>query len=401
MKCQFLRAVGALSLVLGGCAGPAFRTGLDRLAEEDFAPLRGKRVGVVTNATGVDRELRGLPSLIASAGGVTLAAIFAPEHGFSGASAAGKLVEDSRDPATGVPVYSLYGSQRKPTREMLQGIDVLLFDLQDVGARPYTYLSTLVAVLEAAGECGVEVWVLDRPLAAGGRRIEGPVLEDSLRSFVGPHAIALRHGLTPGEFARLVRDERTLPVKLRVVSMEGYRSDVPYDSTGLVWVPPSPNIPTLDTAAVYSGMVLLEGTNLSEGRGTTRPFQLVGAPWVDPEATAAKLRQAKLEGVLFRPARFIPWDSKYEGEECGGVEIHVTGRSSVEAVRVAVTFLAAVRDLHPGKLEFRAETFDRLAGTRSLREALERGDSAREILESWQPALEAYRKRSRKYLLYP
>jgi uncharacterized protein YbbC (DUF1343 family) len=401
MNGKYWSLAGVLSLVLGGCAGPTFLTGLDRLAEEGFAPLRGKRVGVVTNATGVDREMRGLPQLLASAGGVTLVAIFAPEHGISGAAAAGKLVEDSSDPRTRVPVHSLYGSQRKPTREMLQGIDVLLFDIQDVGARPYTYLSTLVEVLDAAGECGVDVWVLDRPLAAGGRRVEGPVLEESFRSFVGAHTIALRHGLTPGEFARLVRDERKLPVKLRVFSMEGYRSDLPYDCTGLVWVPPSPNIPTLDTVAVYPGMVLLEGTNLSEGRGTTRPFQLVGAPWVDPEATASRLQEMKLEGALFRPARFIPWDSKYDGEECGGVEIHVTDRRSLEAVRVAVSILAAVRDLHPGKLEFRAESFDRLAGTRSLREALERGDSARAILESWKPALDAYRMRSQKYLLYP
>jgi uncharacterized protein YbbC (DUF1343 family) len=284
---------------------------------------------------------------------------------------------------------------------MLTGVDVVLYDIQDVGARTYTYLSTLIEVLLAAAERGIEVWVLDRPNPAGADIVEGPVLESAERSFVGPHEVALRHGLTVGEFALLANRERGIGARLRVVAMEGYSRALPFEATGLSWVSPSPNIPTVDTAFVYSGMVLLEGTNLSEGRGTTRPFRLVGAPWIDGEALVLRLRAEGIPGARLQAARFRPSASKFSGEDCRGIELHVTDRRAFRAVATAVRFLCAVRDLHPGKLQFHRETFDRLAGTESLRAAIESGADAESIVASWRSALETYLERRARVLLYP
>lgn len=396
---------GTLALFLllwGGCEREEarFHTGLEVLQSQGFFPLKGKRVGVITNPTGVDRSLKSLAELLSSTDGVTLAALFAPEHGAAGSSGAGETVSDRRDQRSGVPIYSLYGKVRRPTKEMLDGIDVLIFDIQDIGVRTYTYLSTLGEALEAAAESHIELWVLDRPVPVGAGRVEGPVLEEALESFVGHHPVPLRHGLTVGEFALMVNEERRLDAKLQVVRMEGYRRDVPYENTGLIWISPSPNIPTLDAALAYAGMVLIEGTNVSEGRGTTRPFQLLGAPWVDGDGLSSRLNSLGLPGCRFRSVLFVPTTSKYKGEECGGVELHMTDRRAFEPVTAAVALLEAVRLLYPGKLEIRAEPFDRLAGTASLREALERGTPFREIVKSWQAELAAYRKRREKFLLY-
>jgi len=381
-------------------AAAPFRTGLDVLQATGFAALRGKRVGVVTNPTGVDRSLRALPEIVAAADGVTLAAVFGPEHGVTGAGAAGDRVKGVVDPRLGVPVHSLYGEVRRPTREMLAGIDVLLYDMQDAGSRAYTYLSTLKEVLVAAGESRVEVWVLDRPSPCGVDAYEGPVLEPGRESFVGCHAVPLRPGLTVGEFARMVNEESALGASLRVIPMEGYRRDLEYEATGLVWIAPSPNIPTVDTALVYAGTVLIEGTNLSEGRGTTRPFQLIGAPWLDGRRIVEALDAVALPGCALRAATFTPWDSKHEGKECGGVEIHVTDRRSFRPVALATALLLAVTRSHPDRFELKKETFDRLAGTSRLREAIEKGAPLEEIVESWKSGLEEYARRRAKYLLY-
>ncbi|MBI4601383.1 MAG: DUF1343 domain-containing protein [Planctomycetes bacterium] len=403
---QRCAATGAFLLAAAaagsGCRlGPPPRvlTGLEVLKARGFAELEGKRVAVIANPTSCDGRLEPLPALLAAAG-VDLQAIFAPEHGLQGAQAAGESVGDGRDPLSGAPVRSLYGATRRPTREMLEGIDVVLFDVQDIGVRTYTYLATLAETLRAAAESGVEVWVLDRPVPIGGEIVEGPVLEPGFESFVGPHRLPLRHGLTAGEFALMVSAEQRIGARLRVVAMEGWRRAAPIEDAGLVWVPPSPNIPTLDAALVYAGMVLLEGTSLSEGRGTALPFQLVGAPWVDPHALACELNALRLPGCLFRPARFTPSASKHQGALCGGVQVHVTDRRAYPSVKTAVALLLAVRRLHPGKLELRTEIFDRLAGTRALREAIERDAALEEIVAGWRDALDAYRRRRERFLLY-
>jgi uncharacterized protein YbbC (DUF1343 family) len=382
-------------------AAPAPRTGLDVLQAEGFARLRGKRVGVITNPTGCDRSLESLPDLLARAEGVTLAAIFGPEHGAAGAAAAGDSVAHAVDPRTGVPVHSLYGDVRRTTRAMLDCIDLLVFDIQDVGVRTYTYLATLAEALAAAGEAGIPLWVLDRPVPLFGDILEGPVLEPGRESFVGPHTIPLRHGLTPGEFARMANHERGLGADLDVVAMEGWRRDVPYEAFGLIWIAPSPNIPTLDAAFAYAGMVLLEGTNLSEGRGTARPFQLAGAPWVDADRVARDLKALGLPGCVFRPARFVPSASKHAGVECAGVDLHVTDRRAFRSVPAAVALLLAVKRAHPDRLEIRKQAFDRLAGTPALREAIEAGAPLAGIIASWRPALDEYESRRARFLLYP
>jgi len=378
-----------------------FLTGLEVLARDRFAALAGRRVGVVTNPTGVDRSLRSLVDLLAAAPGVELAAIFGPEHGARGAAQAGEQVGDARDPVTGAPVWSLYGETRRPSATMLAGIDVLVFDVQDIGVRAYTYLSTLVEVLAAAAASGIEVWVLDRPVPIGADVFEGPMLEPAQRSFVGAHEVPLRHGLTAGEFARLVNVERRIGARLRVVAMEGYRRTDAYGVTGAPWVAPSPNIPTIETALVYGGTVLVEGVaTLSEGRGTTRPFHLIGAPWLDARELVARLTKERLPGVLFRAAWFTPSASKYRDEHCAGVEIHVTDARAYRPVTVALAILDHARRLHPREFRWREDAFDRLAGTPSVRRDLDLGRSFREIVAGFAPALDAWAARRRACLLY-
>ena len=400
------RSVWVLSclVVLVGMSTPSeicadeFRTGLESLEAQNFRPLHGKRVAVVTNPTGLNRQLQPLHELVARHDEVTLGAIFAPEHGFFGAAADGVHVGDSA--LRGVPVFSLYGKTRRPTREMLEGLDVVLFDMQDVGVRCYTYFATLKEVMVGCAASDIEVWVLDRPVPVGAMRVAGPVLEEGHESFVGPHTTALLHGLTAGEFARCINEERNIGAKLRVVRMEGYRRASTYESTGRVWVAPSPNIPTVDTARVYAGMVLIEGTSLSEGRGTTRPFHLVGAPWLNARLLAKELGALGLPGCIFRPTVFRPTISKHKGSECQGVELHLTDRESFDAVRTGIAVIVTVRRLHPKELTFRDSAFDRLAGTRTLRQAIEQGNSLENIIASWRPALQQYKERRRKFLLY-
>ena len=376
------------------------RTGLEVLSGTGFAALRSRRVGVVTNPTGVDRDLGSLVDLVAAAPGVELVAVFGPEHGARGAAQAGVEVGDARDQATGVAVYSLYGRTRKPTSAMLEGVDVLLFDIQDIGVRTYTYLSTLVRVLEAAAENAVEVWVLDRPVPIGADVFEGPVLDPALESFVGIHPLPLRHGLTAGEFAFMVNEERKIGARLKVVKMRNYRRSFGHASTGAPWVAPSPNIPDVETALVYAGMVLIEGVaTLSEGRGTTRPFRLVGAPWLDGRALAARMNRS-VEGARFREAWFTPTMSKHAGERCSGVEIHVTDPAGYRPITVALALLHHVRDLHPGEFRFRDGAFDRLAGTTEVRRALEAGMPFTTIVDGFRAGLVEYESRRRRYLLY-
>ena len=317
---------------------------------------------------------------------------------------AGDHVASARDAATGLPVHSLYGEHREPTPAMLDGIDVLVFDIQDVGTRCYTYPYTLAGVMRAAKRAGIPVVVADRPDPLGGVRVEGPVLDPALASFVGQFPIPIRHGMTLGELATLFNTAFGIGAELHVVTMQGWRrGDEPLRGA-LPWVPPSPNMPTPDTALVYPGMGLLEGTNVSEGRGTTRPFETFGAPWVDAPALAARLNAMGLPGVRFRPTWFTPTFSKHAGQACAGVQLHVTDRDAFRPVRTGLAVLKALHDQHPKEFAFlpgEPPFFDRLAGVGDLRAAIVRGDTLEAIEARWQPGLSAFEALRRQHLLYP
>ena len=388
----------------GAAEAVAPRLGIEVLLEQRLDLLRGKRVGLVTNATGLDSRFRSDVDRFATHPDFTLVALFGPEHGVRGDVQAGDKVASSRDAATGLPVHSLYGAHREPTPAMLAGIDVLVFDIQDVGARFYTYPYTLAGVMRAARRAGIPVIVADRPDPLGGVEVEGPVLDPALASFVGLYPIPIRHGMTIGELALLFNAEFGIGAEPHVVAMQGWRrGDEPLRGV-LPWVPPSPNMPTPDTALVYPGMGLLEGTNVSEGRGTTRPFETIGAPWVDARALAERLNAMALPGVRFRPTWFTPSFSKHAGRACGGVQLHVTDRAAFRPVRTGVAVLKALHDQHPQDFDFlpgKPPFFDRLAGVPWLREAILRGDTLDAIEARWQAPLADFLRLRQRHLLYP
>lgn len=373
------------------------RTGLDTLADQRFAPLRGYSIGLVTNQTGVDARGRRNIDLLAAAPGVRLVAIFSPEHGITGTE--NDDVPHGRDPATGVPVWSLYGPTRRPTAEMLHGVSLIVFDIQDVGVRYYTYLTTLVYVMEEGGRRSIPVVVLDRPNPITGRVVEGPVMDADLRSFTGPHPIPVRPGLTIGEFGRLVAGERKLPVSLTVVPVTGWDRNAWYDGTGLPWVNPSPNIRSVTQALLYAGIGLLESTNVSVGRGTDSPFEVVGAPWIDAPRLAEALNRQGLPGVRFDPGTFTPAADIYANTLCWGVRIVVTDREAIRPVTVALAIARALRDHHRG--QFRAENIQHLLVHRPTMWAFLRSEPI-DRLVSWAEAGRAsFLKRRASYLIYP
>ncbi len=389
-----------------GGEGP--EPGIEVLLRERAGALKGKRIGLVTNMTGVDRALRSDIDLLAGRDDVQLVALFGPEHGVRGDAQAGAHVGASRDAATGVPVHSLYGEHREPTPEMLRGIDLLLFDIQDVGARFYTYPYTLANVMRAAKRDGVPVWVLDRPNPVGGLQVEGPVLEPAQASFVGMFPIPVRHGMTVGELARLFNGEFGIGADVSVVAMRGWRRTDAEPGAAMPWVPPSPNMPTRDTALVYLGTALLEGTNVSEGRGTTQPFEIIGAPFVDARALAERLNALALPGVRFRPTSFTPSFSKHEGKACGGVQIHVIDREGYQPFLTGLAVVKTLHDLYPQQFRFQSDApgatpgfFDKLAGNAWLREMIENGDSLEAMQARWQPELRRFEAVRGRYLLYP
>ena len=377
--------------------------GIEVLLQQRIALLRGKRIGLVTNPTGVDRELRSTIDRMAAHPEWQLVALFGPEHGVRGSAQAGDLVGSSIDEATGLPVHSLYGEHREPTAAMLRGIDVLVFDIQDVGARFYTYPYTLANVMRAAKREGIPVVVLDRPNPVGGVAVEGPVLDPAYASFVGKFAIPMRHGMTIGELARLFNEAFDIDADLSVVPVQGWHRTAHEPGEALPWVPPSPNMPTPDTALVYPGMALFEGTNLSEGRGTTRPFETIGAPYIDAEALAARMNALALPGVRFRPVWFTPTFSKHAGVPCAGVQLHVVDRVAFRPVRTAVALLLAIRARHPDTFEFlpgEPPFFDTLAGNGWLREAILEGQPLDAIEVRWQEDLRRFQALRAQYLLY-
>ncbi|MEM2448869.1 MAG: DUF1343 domain-containing protein [Candidatus Bathyarchaeia archaeon] len=338
------------------------KMGIQSFIEDCLPLLKGKRIGVVSNHTGVTAEFEHLVDVLHFKLHLDVKAVFAPEHGFRGDMPEGFSVESYVDERTGLPVYSLYGARLKPSKDILDELDVLIYDIQDVGARFYTYISTLFYVLEAAGENGVEVILLDRPNPITGTCIEGPILDRRYRSFVGIWEIPVRHGMTVGELALLFDGEAGLNVNLKVYKMVGWSRGMWFDETGFPWVPPSPNMPCLTTATVYPGMCLLEGTNISEGRGTTKPFELIGAPWIDNYRLVEEMKGLPLKGVKFRPSTFIPRYHKYEGRLCRGLQIHVTDRNLLEPVKLGLAIIWAVKRIHPDKLQFNVKCYEDTLG---------------------------------------
>ncbi len=383
-----------------------FKLGVEVLLEDQKELIEGKSVGLITNPTGVDQELNSIVDLLHNDSDVDLKALYGPEHGVRGSAQAGEYVEYYTDEETGLPVYSLYGSTKKPTPEMLEGIDVLLFDIQDVGTRFYTYIYTMAYAMEAASENDIEFIVLDRPNPLGGEAVEGPVLDDEYASFVGKYEIPLRHGMTVGELASLFNEEFEIGADLTVVEMDKWKRDMYYDDTPLEWVLPSPNMPTLDTALAYPGAALIEGTNVSEGRGTTKPFELIGAPFINATELASELNELKLPGVDFRAASFTPSFSKHAGELTHGVQIHVTDKEAFKPVKTGLSLVKMIHDLYPEDFEFRAENsagvsfFDLLVGNGWIREGIENGDSVKKMEKQWENDLKEFKEVREDYLLY-
>jgi uncharacterized protein YbbC (DUF1343 family) len=383
-------------------------TGLEALLAKP-ASVRGQRLGLIANPTSVTSALVHASVAMHRTRGFRLVSLFGPEHGIWADAQDLVEVEDSRDPRTGLPVHSLYGRTRVPTHAMLSGIDALVFDVQDVGSRYYTFIYTMLHAMEACAQHGKRLIVLDRPNPLGGAAVDGNVLDPAFFSFVGNHTLATRHGLTVGELALLFRKERQLDVDLKIVRMRGYDRGMAFEDTGLPWVMPSPNMPTPDTAWVYPGGCLIEGTNLSEGRGTTRPFELVGAPWLDPWALAQALTAEKLPGVVFRPAFFTPTFQKHAGRLCGGVQVHVTDRRSFPAWLTYLLLIVHARAQDdrrflwrdpPYEYEHIKRPIDILCGTDRIRLAIEAGTSLRKLLPGWREDQKRFRRRRQEYLLY-
>ena len=391
--------------------------GLTILRTEKRDWIRGKAIGLITNHTGVDATLQSNYRLLAEDAGCQLAAIFSPEHGLWGAVQDGIAVDSARtslktckDNGRSSPdlivkkIFSLYGQSMRPTPEQLEGIDLLIYDMQDVGVRYYTYISTLLHAMEAASDHGVEFIVADRPNPIGCTTIEGPVLANGFESFVGIHAIPIRYGLTIGELAMLLKAERVPSCRLKVAWMHGYERWMWYDDTGLPWVPPSPNMPTLTTATLYPGLCLFEGTNMSEGRGTTQPFEHIGAPWCNGERWAETLNALRLPGVRFRPVVFTPApateSTKHAKQTCGGVAIHVMDREHFRPIETALHTLSTLTSEYSDHFAFRTSHFDRLAGNSWLRKALLDGKSVDEMQEQWTTELQSWTDNAKQYHVY-
>jgi uncharacterized protein YbbC (DUF1343 family) len=386
-----------------GTPAGGVRPGLEVLLSDSLHLVRGKRVGLITNQTALARDGRHAIDLLHTAPGVALTALFAPEHGIRGQAGPGERIEGGVDESTGLPIHSLYGDTRMPTPAMLAGLDVLLFDVQTLDARPYTYQWTMALAMEAAGEAGIPFVVLDRPVPTGGAEVQGNVLDPEFTSFVGHHPVALRHGMTVGELARWLHGERGIGGELHVVPMEGWRRSMWFEETGLPWVAPSPNLPDLESAAHYPGTVLFEGTNLSVGRGTDRPFQQVGAPWLDGEALAVRLSGYELTGVRIEPASFTPvdpGDGKFPDEAVRGIRFLVTDRARYDATVTAVAALLEARRQAGDRWAWNESHFDRLAGTDRLRLAIDALRPLDEIVTSWTAERERFASLRERYLLY-
>jgi len=384
-------------------------SGLEVLLDRHLPWLRGRRLGLLAHQASVTRDLAHVAQLLNDLRGVRLARLFAPEHGLWGAAQDHAPVASTRDQVTGLEVWSLYGERRAPTPETLAGLDALVVDLQDIGARYYTFVWTLALAMRECARAGVRVIVLDRPNPLGGDRVEGNLPDPAFASFVGLYPLPARHGFTLGELARRFVLEEGIRCDLTVAPMRGWRRAMLWEDTGLPWVPPSPNMPTPDTARVYPGGCLIEGTNLSEGRGTTRPFEWVGAPYLDGHRYAEALDAMSLPGVRFRPARFVPTFHKWAGEVCGGVQIHVTDRRRFRPFRTGVAAISVARRLAPAEFRWKEPPYefehqrlpiDILFGTDRIRTQIEGGTDLPVIEATWRTALPLYTRRRRAFMIY-
>lgn len=388
--------------------------------------VKGKRLGFITNPTGVDSHLNSLIDLFYEEPAIDLVALYGPEHGVRGNAQAGEYVSFHKDKKYGLPVFSLYGQSLEPDSDqlidtdecmrsfdtietgklpempMVENVDVMVFDIQDIGTRIYTYIATMAYCMQVCAEIGIDFFVLDRPNPINGNDIEGPVLEyPEFSSFVGLYPIPVRHGMTTGELARLFNDRfLSKKVRLTVIPMKGWARSMWYDQTGLQWIFPSPNIPTLQSATVYPGQVFLEGTNISEGRGTTKPFELFGAPWIDGHDLALKLNGIDLPGVRFREACFTPSFSKFKGELCGGAQIHIQDRDRFRPFITSLRIIATIRGMYPRQFRFHTEYFDKIIGSSVIRQSIEREDRMEKIIESYPAGLEDFKNLRKPYLLY-
>ncbi len=387
--------------LLSALPQPRVQLGDDAFLASQWQQLHGRCVGIITNQTGVTSQLVNVVDAIRANKHICVKALYAPEHGLRGDRVAGAYVASYIDKRTGLPVYSLYGKQRHPSAQMLAGVDVLLFDIQDVGARPYTYISTMAYAMQAAAKYHKAFWVLDRPNPLGGVAVEGPVLDPRFKSFIGLYPIAMRHGMTAGELARMFNDAFGIHADLHVVMMRGWTRSMLWPDTGLQWVQTSPNIPTSETALLYPSTGLIDSSGLNNGVGTTKPFAYAGTPTMDPYAFASRLNAQALPGIYFRPAYWAPLFGSLTGTDIGGVELDVYNPAAFTPVRTAVTLLATARDLAPKSLTLNdAKAIDTDWGTDTLRRGLKSGESAHAIIAGWQQRLAAFKALRAKYLLY-
>lgn len=387
-------------------------SGLEVLLADHADLLAGKNIGLIVNPTSVDSEFNLSLDLIAEVPGCRIGALFGPEHGAFGAAQDMEGVEGGEDEYHGIPVYSLYGNSLeslKPSQQQLKGLDLLIFDIQDIGSRYYTYAYTMAFCMEAAAEADLQMFVLDRPNPLSGSLIEGNVGSIDFRSFVGYYPLPVRHGMTLGELARYFNEEFGIGCDLAIVHVENWQRSMWFDQTGLPWVMPSPNMPTLNTAIVYPGGCLIEGTNISEGRGTTRPFEIIGAPYINPYQLTETLNKAGLEGVRFRPIYFKPTFHKYAGEVCGGVFVHVINRNRFRSFMTYLRLIMEVRSLWPEQFKWRTEpyefdtrnlAFDLLCGTDMIRKFIEAGEDIKTIVDFWSVEIAQFHKVRENYLIY-
>ncbi|TVX94592.1 DUF1343 domain-containing protein [Paenibacillus agilis] len=381
------------------------RTGADQFAEIGSALLRGKRFGLLTNPTGIDAKYRSTIDICAAISEGKLTAFFACEHGLRSEKQAGVQFEDELDPVYGIPVYSLYGSNRKPTAQMMADLDVVIVDIQDLGVRFYTYVTTLIHIIESCAEHGVSLIVLDRPNPLGGNKAEGGLLNEQYQSMVGAWRMPMLTGMTIGEFAQLVNGQRAIPCDLQVIPLIGWSREMEYPDTGLPWLMPSPNMPTIDTVRVYGGHCLFEGTNLSEGRGTTKPFELIGAPWLKSEKLCKVMNELQLPGVHFHPYTFTPMFSKHQGERCHGIFTYVIDRKTYHSVETGLHLLHHVMALHEQQFEWLGKEsgypfIDLLTGDNRVRLQLHETDGLINIVEAWRQESEQWRMIRKPFLLY-
>lgn len=391
------RCAAAQTPVVPTLPAPHTLTGIDVLELENFAPLKGKRVGLITNQTGVDSQGRRTIDMLRAAPGVKLVALFSPEHGIAGRF--DSPVSNATDSQTGLTIYSLYGSTRRPTPEMLANLDALVFDIQDAGVRFYTFTTTMAYCMEEAAKAHIPYYVLDRPNPLGGEIIEGPMLDADKTSFVGYFPMPVRYAMTMGELAQMFNAENKIGADLHVITMKNWRRDEPYNQAGLPWISPSPNLRSLTEAYLYPGIEILQAGGVSVGRGTDTPFEILGAPWIDGTKFAAALSRRKIPGVEFTQTQFTPTQDMYSGQLCQGVRIRIAPKGDLGSMRMGLDIADVLHSMY--SQNFHLEKTITLIGNQATVDALARGESPAKIIKSWTPALDNFRTTRSRYLLYP